>query len=111
MNTTTKPKPTAIKFIQPARVEPDLVAPLRAIYFDSFPPEERGDFGDWLNEIAEGKRWLYLAETQRRMIGYATILPWVTADTHLLEYLAIARDYRGQNYGAALLSVLSPKCC
>ena len=92
-----------LKFIQPARVESKQVEPLRAIYFDSFPPPERGDFNDWLNEIAEGKRWLFLAEARCQIIGYATILPWVTADAHLLEYLAIARDCRGLNFGAQLL--------
>ena len=92
----------SLKFIQPARVESEQIGPLRAIYFDAFPAPERGDFNDWLNEIAEGKRWLFIAETQRKIVGYATILPWVTADTHLLEYLAIARDHRNLNYGAAL---------
>jgi GNAT superfamily N-acetyltransferase len=91
-----------LKFIQPARVESKQVEPLRAIYFDSFPPPERGDFNDWLNEIAEGKRWLFLAEARRQIIGYATILPWVTANAHLLEYLAIASGHRNQNFGAQL---------
>lgn len=98
----SKPQPTALKFIQPAPVESEQIEPLRAIYFDSFPPPERGDFKEWLNEIAEGKRWLFLAETARRIIGYASILPWVTVDTHMLEYLAIARGSRNQNYGAQL---------
>ena len=91
-----------LKFVQPARVESEQIEPLRAIYFDAFPPSERGDFNEWLNEITEGKRWLFLAETQRKIVGYATIVPWVTADAHLLEYLAIARGYRNLNYGAAL---------
>ncbi len=109
---TTKLKPGAINFTQPARVDPEDIQPLRAIMLDSFPPSQRGDFNRWLNGIAEGRHWLYLAETHRiadvamsatRLVGFATIHPWITADAHLLEYLAVAREYRGKNYGAALL--------
>ncbi len=98
-----KPKPTVLTFTLPARVNPEDIDPLRAIMFDSFPPSQRGDFDRWLNGIAEGRHWLYLAETHRTPIGFATIHPWITADAHLLEYLAVAREYRGKNYGAALL--------
>ncbi len=109
---TTKLKPGAINFTLPARVNLDDIDPLRTIMFDSFPPSQRGDFNRWLNGIAEGRHWLYLAETHRiadvamsatRLVGFATIHPWITADAHLLEYLAVAREYRGKNYGAALL--------
>lgn len=93
---------SSLRFVQPVRVEHEQIEPLRAIYLDAFPPAERGDFQEWFNEIGEGKRWLFLAETRRQVVGYATVLPWVTADAHLLEYLAIARDHRGRNYGAAL---------
>ncbi len=95
--------PNSLTFTQPTRVEPDHIEPLRAIMLDSFLPSQRGDFARWLNTIAEGKHWLYLAEMHRTPIGFATIRPWITADIHLLEYLAIAREYRDKNYGAALL--------
>ncbi len=110
----------ALKFTQPARVQPEYIEPLRAIMFEAFPPSERVDFGLWLNGFAEGRRLLFLAEMHRiadvdvpqgsrdlrsatRLVGFATVHPWVTADVHLLGYLAVAREYRGKNYGAALL--------
>lgn len=96
-------KSTSLVFTQPARVHPDNIEPLRAIMLDSFPPSERGDFDQWLDGFADGERLLFLAEMQRTLIGFATIHPWVTADIHLLGYLAVAREYRGKNYGAELL--------
>lgn len=44
-----------------------------------------------------------VAMSATRLVGFATIMPWITADIHLLEYLAVAREHRGKNYGAALL--------
>jgi ribosomal protein S18 acetylase RimI-like enzyme len=98
---------TSINFAQLTHVERDRVEPLRAIYFEAFPPSERGDFSNWLNEIEEGARWLFLAEVQRKIVGFATILPWVTDNTHLLEYLAIAIDHRGHHFGSQLLKYIA----
>ena len=92
-----------IKLSQPAHVEPNRVELLRTICYQSFPPEELTDFDEWLNQIAQGKKWLYIAEMDHTLLGFASILPCVAADVHLLETLAVGRDYRNQTVGAQLL--------
>ncbi|MEW5719180.1 MAG: GNAT family N-acetyltransferase [Chloroflexota bacterium] len=75
----------------------------RAIYEDSFPPHERAEFSSLASGIASGARWLYTASRDDALLGFAILVPYIARDTHLLEYLAVARDARGGGIGGVLL--------
>jgi GNAT superfamily N-acetyltransferase len=100
---TTVEQDSIATIAQVAKVDPALIEPLRTILFEAFPPSERCDYAHWIYSIAEGTRWLYTATVNRMLVGFATIMPWIAADIHRLEYLAVGNEYRGKSYGAALL--------
>lgn len=76
---------------------------LRAIYHDGFPPHARADLAFVVDSIAAGERWLFTATRGDDLFGFAIIVPYVTRDVHLLEYLAVARQARSAGIGGILL--------
>jgi ribosomal protein S18 acetylase RimI-like enzyme len=96
----------SIRIAQPAQLTDAQTAQLRAIWEDSFPASERGDFGEMIEDIANGTRWLFVALDADHLIGFAVLLHSIIPGVHLLEYLAIARDQRNHGLGAKLLKHL-----
>ena len=90
-----------------AQLSPIHLAQLRATHLDSFPPNERGDFDEWLAEISAGDKWLYTATIDDALVGYATILPGIAPRVYFLEYLAVAREHRNAGIGGQLLRHLA----
>ncbi len=76
----------------------------RAIYLDGFPPEERAEFSSLIESITTGSRWFFAAMSDDDLIGFATIVPYVASDIHLLEYFAVARESRNTGIGSILLN-------
>lgn len=84
---------------------------LREIYIDSFPSFERLDFSSLIKSIASGQRWLYAATRGKNLLGMAIIVPCIASDFHLLEYLAVARNARGDGIGGVILSSIISAMC
>ncbi|MHB0877671.1 MAG: GNAT family N-acetyltransferase [Anaerolineae bacterium] len=80
---------------------------LRTIYFDSFPPSEREDFGGLVERFAEGVPWLYLGRVGTDIVGFAVVIPLVDARALLLDYFAIAREWRSRGVGSRFLRQLA----
>lgn len=92
-----------IRVARQRQVEAGQLEQLRAIYDDSFPPHERADFSFLVDCLASGARWFFVATRDDALLGFAMIVPFVTRDIHLLEYLAVSRDARGAGIGGKLL--------
>lgn len=75
----------------------------RAIYLDSFPPQERAEFSSLLESVARGGRWFFAATRDDNLLGFAIIVPRVASDVHLLEYLAVDVNARNNGIGGMLL--------
>lgn len=85
---------------------PGLSDQVRAVYEQSFPPSQRCDFSRLLAAVCDGARWLFMAKAGDRVLGFAVTLPLPEANAHMLEYMAVAKSYRGQGIGAKLFSAV-----
>jgi ribosomal protein S18 acetylase RimI-like enzyme len=92
-----------VRLVLAAHLSPVHADQVRAIYLDSFPSYERVDFASLLHSFALGKRWLFTAQDDEQVIGFAVIVPYVARAVHLFEYLAVARAARGHSIGGQLL--------
>ncbi len=75
----------------------------RAIYLDSFPPHERADFSYLIDSMARGSRWFFAGTCDDNLLGFAIIVPYITSNIHLLEYLAVDAHARNAGIGGTLL--------
>ena len=91
-----------IEIARQRRLSPQSAEQLRTVYLDSFPPHEREEFSFLIDSIAAGERWLYTATRDDALLGFGIIIPNITRDVHLLEYLAVARDARSAGIGGIL---------
>jgi ribosomal protein S18 acetylase RimI-like enzyme len=95
---------TPIQITRQARFGSPHADQLHAIYDDSFPSYERAEFSFLRDSIAAGTRWLYTATRDDDLLGFAIVVPHITREVHLLEYLAVSRDARGSGIGGILLT-------
>lgn len=80
----------------------------RAIFEDSFPASERGDFDKLLQDIAQGVRWLFTAHSGDTLLGVAVLLPSMAPRVHFGEYLAVRHDSRNQGLGSHFIRGIYP---
>ena len=92
-----------LQITQQSQLAPNLVEQFQTIYFDSFPPHERGDFSAILEAIRATKCWLFPATSGGDLVGFAIFMPNFTRDVHYLMYLAVSRNARSGGIGGILL--------
>lgn len=90
-----------------SRLEPKQVDQFRRIYVESFPPSERNDFDELVQEISHDNHWLFTVKTGGKLVGIAVILPSIMPRVHLLEYLAIAPAWRRRGLGSGFIHEIS----
>ncbi len=89
------------------QLEPRFLEELGNIYVESFPPSERIDFTTLVEGISDGKRWLFAAKTDDILTGFAITNSLLSADCHLLEYMAVKKEFRNQAIGSLLLRTVA----
>jgi ribosomal protein S18 acetylase RimI-like enzyme len=78
-------------------------ASLSQIYTASFPPSERAEFSEFVKDIEEKRRDLYLARGhQGELIGFADIAILPSTKIGYGEYIAIALPHRNKGAGSKL---------
>lgn len=80
-----------------------VVAGVRGIYFDSFPPFERVDYTTMMSDVVVGKRQLTIVTFGGKVIAFAMTLPIPNTEFTLLEYLAVQASMRNRGIGSRLL--------
>lgn len=88
---------------QPSHLGTKQVEQFRAIFVDSFPVSERGDFDELMNDITKGVRRLFAATAGKDFVGFAVTLHLAPTDVHVLEYLAVDQTLRDRGIGEKLL--------
>ncbi|HEX9074791.1 MAG TPA: GNAT family N-acetyltransferase [Anaerolineae bacterium] len=107
MSGRADPLPRDVLITRDSRLEPNQVDQFRSIYMESFPASERDDFDELVQQILQGKRWLFTVKKGESVLGIAVLLPAITPRVHLLEYLAILRESRSRGLGSGLLNEIS----
>ena len=74
-----------------------------AIYYASFPPEERSDLAAVLADIVGSREFVYLAEDGDRVLGISVNLPLLPPGMFTGEYFAVDPALRNQKLGRAIL--------
>lgn len=87
------------------------IGKVRKIYFESFPPSERVAFSHILDDVSAGQRKLFLVMYVEEVIGFALTMSLKGTDVHLLEYMAVAHEYRNLGLGSALMKHVSDSLC
>lgn len=81
-------------------------AAVERIYRASFPPEERAPYEELLRAVREGRRELYLLQSETKVVGFASIAALTGGRVGYLEYFAVARALRNQGLGSQFLQRL-----
>ncbi|MFI9815545.1 GNAT family N-acetyltransferase [Saccharothrix variisporea] len=87
-----------------ASVSGDEGRSIESIWAEAFPPAERGTH-DTVSR--RNSTWLWTADLDGELVGFATALALPTSGAAYLEYLAVSSSTRGLGVGAALLDVIA----
>ena len=93
--------------VRQSRLPAPLIDQTRAIYVESFPPSQRGDFEDLIAHVMSQSRWLFTAMVSDTLLGFAVGTALPGSDVHVLEYMAVGSAFRNQGVGAELLRVVA----
>jgi ribosomal protein S18 acetylase RimI-like enzyme len=87
---------------QEASLSGRLADQMRMIYLTSFPPSERKDFSDLVDAVNKGDELVFAARVMRDIVGFALVQRLSYTGVFLLEYMAVAKERRGEGIGSAL---------
>ncbi len=90
------------RVVRPAQPSEAVLLQVKAIYLESFPPDELEPFEGIVHDVVAGRALLYVADRSDEIVGFALTLPLRMRATAYLAYLAVRRDLRGQGVGAHL---------
>lgn len=93
-----------IKLIRITDIENPIIDRIRNTYFDSFPIEERRDFGMLLSLITNEKRFNIYSIENEEYLGFITV--WMLEGFYYIEHFAIEADKRGQEIGSKTIRTL-----
>lgn len=83
-----------------------LVSQIWAIAEDSFPPEEREPCRVFLKSIEDGRSALYIAHQEEKVVGFTKLTRLGQSPIYLLEYLAVARQFRNSGIGSQIIAFI-----
>jgi GNAT superfamily N-acetyltransferase len=84
---------------------------MRMIYLTSFPPSERKDFSDLVDAVNKGDELAFAARVMRDVVGFALVQRLSCTGVFLLEYMAVAKERRGEGIGSALFQHVAKTLC
>lgn len=80
---------------------------MKRTYLEAFPRSERKPFGIMKQKAAQGIMELLVIREKNQLVGLAITV--LHKDMVLLDYFAIHRKFRGQNYGSDALRLLKER--
>lgn len=80
---------------------------LKYIYLDSFPSDERREWGELLELTQQPYFTLYRINHRNETIGLITVWEWL--EFIFIEHFAINKSFQGQGIGSMVLNLLQQK--
>lgn len=87
--------------VRPLQKQDPLMEDILRLYHDSFPDAERKPFSMIEEGVAGGQMEAWIAQTDRQLAALAFVI--LGSPLHVLDYLAVHPDMRGQNVGSQVL--------
>lgn len=87
--------------VRPLQKQDPLMEDILRLYHDSFPDAERKPFSMIEEGVENGQMEAWIAQSGKRLAALAFVI--LGSPLHVLDYLAVHPDMRGQNVGSQVL--------